>query len=226
MKTNDILNTQIGGTYVTWKTQSVAMATVLLATVSLVGCGSNQSSGPGATTTQQWSSPPAMQISTSKQYQAVVHTNYGDFTIDLFAKDSPHTVNNFVFLAKHHFYKNDKFFRIIKSFMIQTGDPSNNGTGGPGYRFNDELPPKHPYQTGIVAMANAGPNTNGSQFFICTANDTQALQPLYTQFGQVVKGMSVVEKIASIPVKQNPQSGEMSDPTKTAYIKSIDIVVH
>jgi cyclophilin family peptidyl-prolyl cis-trans isomerase len=187
----------------------------------------NNTTGAGAKAPMQWSSPPAMQIDPHKQYSAVFHTNYGDFTVQLFASESPKTVNNFVFLAKHNFYNNDKFFRIIKTFMIQTGDPLNNGTGGPGYQFADELPPKHPYAPGIVAMANAGPNTNGSQFFICTGQDAANLnaQPNYTEFGKVVSGMDVVEKIAAIPVVANPMmQGEQSKPTKDAFIQSIDIV--
>lgn len=192
----------------------------------------NVAAAPGNTATgsaQQWSSPPAMQIDVNKQYSAVFHTNYGNFTVQLFAKDSPKTVNNFVFLAKHHFYENDQFFRIIQSFMVQTGDPSNNGSGGPGYQFADELPVKYPYAPGIVAMANAGPDTNGSQFFICTGKDSAGLnsQPNYTEFGKVTSGMDVVQKIAAIPVVVNPQSptAEVSKPTKDAHITSIDIVV-
>lgn len=203
---------------------------------SLSACGTSTKSpnvkkSPAVlkTTSQQWSSPPAMQIDPDKQYDAVVHTNYGNFTIQLFAKESPKTVNNFVFLAKHNFFHDDKFFRIIKTFMIQTGDPRNNGTGGPGYQFADELPPKHSYAPGIVAMANAGANTNGSQFFICTGSDSESLNqsPNYTQFGKVTSGMGVVEKIASIPVTANPNmNGEESKPTKLAYIESVDIAVH
>lgn len=168
-----------------------------------------------------------MQIDVNKQYDAVVHTNYGDFTIQLFAKDAPQTVNNFVFLAQHHFYQNDTFFRIIQDFMIQTGDPLNNGTGGPGYTTNDELPPKLPYTTGIVAMAKTSmPNTNGSQFFICTGAQSAGLSPDYTEIGKVVKGMDVVSKIAAIPVVANAMmNGEMSKPTKKAYIETIDIQV-
>ncbi|MCL6598307.1 MAG: peptidylprolyl isomerase [Alicyclobacillus macrosporangiidus] len=201
--------------------------------IGLTGCGSagntegNRSAGTAAGK-PQWSQPPAMQIDPAKQYDAVFHTNYGDFTVSLFAKESPRTVNNFVFLCEHHFYDNDKFFRIIQPFMIQTGDPLNNGTGGPGYQFADELPPKHSYTPGIVAMANAGPNTNGSQFFICTGPDAKALDqnPNYTQFGQVTSGMDVVQKIAAIPVTNNPMTGERSFPTKDAVIKTIDIQVH
>ncbi|SDW22015.1 Peptidyl-prolyl cis-trans isomerase (rotamase)-cyclophilin family [Alicyclobacillus hesperidum] len=181
------------------------------------------------TTTEQWPSAPKMTIDTAKTYDAVVHTNYGDFTIQLDAKDSPITVNNFVFLAKHNFYHDCTFFRIIKDFMVQTGDPNNNGTGGPGYTIPDELTHQYPFTKGVVAMANSGqPHTGGSQFFICTVDDTKILQPpnnKYTEFGRVVSGMNVVEKIASIPVTNNPQTGELSYPLATAYIKSIDIEV-
>ncbi len=178
-------------------------------------------------TTMHWSSPPKMQIDLHKQYTAIFHTNFGDFKVQLFTKESPVTVNNFVFLANHHFYENDTFFRIIQTFMIQTGDPNNSGTGGPGYKFKDELPVKHPYGPGIVAMANAGSNTNGSQFFICTGQDSVSLNknPNYTEFGKVISGMNVVQKIAAIPVTTNPQTGEPSSPLQKAYIKSITIVM-
>jgi hypothetical protein len=116
-----------------------------------------------APTAKRWSAPPPLTLEPGKSYSAEVHTNFGSFTVDLFAKRAPHTVNNFVFLARQHFYDGDRFFRIIRTFMVQTGDPNNNGTGGPGYEFADELPPPYPYAPGIVAMANAGPNTNGSQ---------------------------------------------------------------
>lgn len=206
------------------KTRWALAAVLISVSGAAAGCGSHDLK----TTTQRWSSPPKMQINTNKQYNAVVKTNYGTFTIRLFAKQSPKTVNNFVFLAKHHFYKNDKFFRVLQSFMIQTGDPNNNGTGGPGYQFKDELPPQQSYQPGIVAMANAGPNTNGSQFFICTGVQSETLNsnPKYTQFGQVTNGMNVVQKIAAVPVKMNPQSHEPSLPTKTVYIQSVKIQVH
>lgn len=177
----------------------------------------------------QWSSPPPMQIDTNRTYDALVHTNYGNFTIELFAKQTPITVNNFVFLAEHHFYNHDQFFRIIKPFMIQTGDPLNNGTGGPGYSFANELPPKYPYGPGMVAMAHSSlPNSNGSQFFICTGSESKMLNqgPDYTEFGKIISGMNVVQKIASIPVTYNPQMQENSKPTKLAYIESIQISVH
>lgn len=204
-----------------------ALVSLLLVSF-VVGCGASNSTGPAAPSgPQQWSSEPAMAISTNKNYDAVVDTNYGKFTIHLFAKDAPHMVNNFVFLANHNFYHNCTFFRIIQSFMIQTGDPLNNGTGGPGYTVADELPVKHPYAPGIVAMANRSPqvpNTNGSQFFICTGADSQNLNsmPYYTQIGDVTKGMNVVEAIAKIPVVDNSQ-GEKSSPTKVAKILSVTI---
>ncbi len=197
-------------------------ATVVLGACLLAGCGA-------APAPKQWPAPPPMQIKPNTPYSAVVHTNYGAFTIDLFAAQDPVAVNNFVFLSRQSFYNGDTFFRIIKAFMVQTGDPNNNGTGGPGYRFADELPPTYPYAPGIVAMANSGPNTNGSQFFICTgaqaANLNQPGQANYTEFGRVVSGMSVVQRIASIPVVANPvMGGELSKPTRNAHITSITIV--
>ncbi len=167
-----------------------------------------------------------MQIDTSKKYTATVNTSLGTFKIQLFASESPLTVNNFVFLSRQGFYNNIIFHRIIKSFMVQTGDPNGNGSGGPGYKFADELPPKHKYDPGIVAMANSGPNTNGSQFFICTGQDAHGLDNppynVYTQFGQVTDGLDVVQKIASVPVRVSPQ-GETSEPINPPVITSITI---
>jgi cyclophilin family peptidyl-prolyl cis-trans isomerase len=179
---------------------------------------------PTAKTQKQWDKPPAMTINPQKSYQATISTNMGDITVDLFAKTAPQTVNNFVFLSKQHFYDQLIFHRIIKSFMIQTGDPNGNGSGGPGYSFPDELNTPYKYEKGIVAMANAGPNTNGSQFFICSGPDSQSLnaQPNYTIFGKVTAGMDTVDKIASVPVKAGP-SGEESEPTEKVFIKTITI---
>lgn len=175
-------------------------------------------------TPQQWSIPPAMQIDTSKTYFATVDTSLGTFKIELFASESPKTVNNFVFLSQQGFYNGVIFHRIIKTFMIQTGDPKGTGAGGPGYKFPDELPTRHSYDTGIVAMANAGPNTNGSQFFICTGSDSRNLnyQPNYTQFGQVVEGMDIVQKIAAEQVRLS-DSGENSRPINPPVINKIEI---
>lgn len=167
----------------------------------------------------QWQAPPPMSIDPNKRYTAVIKTTEGELTADLFAKDAPVTVNNFVFLAEQHFYENVKFHRIIKGFMVQTGDPTGTGAGGPGYRFNDE-PITRKYLRGTLAMANAGPNTNGSQFFILHAD--YPLQPNYTIFGQVTAGLDVLDKIATVPVVKSP-TGEPSVPTKDERIESVTI---
>ncbi len=202
-------------------------AVVLLA----VGCGSSPqaSTMPGTSTSggpMKWSNPPAMTIDQNKSYTATIKTNYGDIVIQLFAKDAPKTVNNFVFLSRQGFYNNVKFHRVIQTFMIQTGDPTGTGAGGPGYQFADELPPKYQYEPGIVAMANAGPNTNGSQFFICTGSQSKNLNsyPNYTVFGKVVSGMDVVQKIASVPVaKKYAGDPETSSPTVDVHMESVSI---
>lgn len=171
---------------------------------------------------KQWTTPPAMAIDTNKTYLAHFDTNKGAFTVELFAKDAPKTVNNFVFLSKEHFYDNVIFHRIVKNFMMQTGDPEGNGSGGPGYQFEDEISTKYKYEKGILAMANRGPNTNGSQFFICTGPDAASLTPDYSIFGKVISGMDVVDQIASTPVSQNP-TGEYSSPNERMLIKTITI---
>ena len=174
---------------------------------------------------QQWKVSPAMTLQKSRTYVADVYTTDGAFSIELFSKIAPIAVNNFIFLAKHHFYDGDSFFRIVKGYMVQTGDPKQNGTGGPGYTWPDELPPHYAYTQGIVAMANRGPNTNGSQFFIVTAKDAQILDqnPDYTQFGRVLHGMAVVLKISEARVTYNPLMGEMSKPVKPIQIVRIAI---
>jgi len=174
-------------------------------------------------TPKSWNVPPAVQIDTAKKYTAVFDTSLGSFKIELLANESPKTVNNFVFLAGQKFYDGVIFHRIIKTFMIQGGDPTGTGCGGPGYQFADELPVKHSYDVGIVAMANAGPNTNGSQFFVCTGADSKYLnhQPNYTQFGKVIEGLDTVQKIAAVPVTYS--NGEMSKPQTPPVIKSISI---
>lgn len=173
---------------------------------------------------KQWAAPPAMQIDPAKKYHATLKTNKGDIRIELLADESPVTVNNFVFLAREGFYDGVTFHRVIKPFMIQTGDPTGTGRGGPGYRFPDELPPKHSYEPGIVAMANAGPNTNGSQFFICSGPQAKGLDsyPNYTQFGRVVAGMDVVEALASVRVGPSGM-GEMSRPLEEVRIDTVTV---
>ena len=170
---------------------------------------------------KKWQSAPAMQIDPSKRYRATLHTNKGDITIDLLVGDAPKTVNNFVFLAREGFYSNVPFHRIIKDFMIQTGDPTGTGSGGPGYRFADERVNRR-YERGIVAMANAGPNTNGSQFFICHGRNAESLPPNYTIFGRVTEGLDVVDAIANVPT-QSSGRGERSTPTEDIRIESVEI---
>ena len=165
----------------------------------------------------------------SKTTYATIETNLGSFKIELFTKDAPKTCENFISLTNKGFYNQSNtnkviFHRIIKTFMVQTGDPTGTGAGGPGYTFADELQKIRPYDPGIVAMANSGPNTNGSQFFICTGADARSLNntPNYTQFGRVVSGMDVVQAIASVPVVNNG-AGEISKPVDPPYIIKITI---
>jgi len=144
---------------------------------------------------KQYAAPPAMALDTSKNYSATIRTNRGDITVSLFAKDAPFTVNNFVFLAREGFYDGVTFHRVISDFMIQGGDPTGTGTGGPGYKFHDEVfgnPNKH--KVGSLSMANAGPNTNGSQFFI-THVATPHLNGKHTVFGEVTSGQNIVDSI-------------------------------
>ena len=164
--------------------------------------------------------PPEMQLDTSKTYKAVLSTSEGAITINLYADKTPITVNNFVYLNQKGFYDKTVFHRIIKDFMIQGGDPNGDGTGGPGYKFNDE-PFEGEYKRGIVAMANAGPNTNGSQFFIM--HNDYSLPKNYAIFGEVIQGMDVVDKIAEAPVKQSP-SGENSKPVNPVVVESVKIL--
>lgn len=143
---------------------------------------------------------------TKEKYMITLDTNYGKIVFETYNNDAPNTVNNFVTLSEKKFYDGLTFHRVIKGFMIQGGDPNGNGTGGPGYTFADEIKPdsdlyKVGYKKGIVAMANAGPNTNGSQFFIMTAD--YPLPPSYTIFGKVVSGQDVVDKIASVKTGTN-----------------------
>src|SRR5256885_8226379 len=149
---------------------------------------------------KSYSAPPKMSIDTSKNYTATFDTSRGQIVCDLFAKDAPNTVNNFVFLACEKFYDGTRFHRVIADFMVQGGDPTGTGQGGPGYRFEDEVknnPRKH--QVGSLSMANAGPNTNGSQFFI-THVATGWLHGKHTVFGQVRSGQE-----AETTIRQNDQ---------------------
>ncbi len=144
---------------------------------------------------KQWSSPPAMDIDPQKTYRAVMETSRGTIELELYAQFAPRTVNNFVFLARQGFYNGLTFHRVIRNFMIQGGDPTGTGRGGPGYKFEDEFvgnPLQH--ETGVISMANAGKDTNGSQFFI-THGPQPHLNGKHTVFGKVIHGQDVVNAI-------------------------------
>lgn len=162
---------------------------------------------------------PSMQIDQSKTYRATLKTAKGDIEIELFVDKTPITVNNFVSLSRQGFYDNTIFHRAIKGFMIQGGDPNGDGTGGPGYTFDDE-PFEGEYTRGTIAMANAGPNTNGSQFFIM--HQDYQLPKNYVIFGKVAEGMDVVDAIAEAPVTSNP-FGEQSKPIEPVSVNSVEI---
>jgi cyclophilin family peptidyl-prolyl cis-trans isomerase len=164
----------------------------------------------------QWPKPPEMQIDIEKDYKAILHTEKGDITIDLFEKKVPKTVNNFIFLSQAGYYDGTIFHRVILNFMAQGGDPTATGAGGPGYKFKDEFDPELKHnKPGILSMANAGPNTNGSQFFI-THVPTPWLDGKHSVFGEVEDGMDV---LFSIPPR---------DPITPEYpgikINSVEIV--
>lgn len=166
---------------------------------------------------KKYSSRPEMTLNEEMNYKAVLRTNKGDITVDLFEDESPVTVNNFVFLAREGFYNGVIFHRVINDFMVQGGDPTGTGMGGPGYSFEDEINDKK-LVAGSLAMANSGPNTNGSQFFIVTAASTPWLDGKHTNFGTVTEGMEVVRTIEGSPTGQNDK------PLETVLINSIEII--
>ena len=163
---------------------------------------------------------PTVVIDQNKSYTAILHTEAGDIEVALNAKETPITVNNFVWLSQKGFYNGTIFHRVLKGFMIQGGDPKGDGTGGPGYTFKDESFTGE-YTRGTIAMANAGANTNGSQFFIMHANTN--LPKNYVIFGQVTKGLEAVDKIAEAPVTMNAM-GEPSKPVTPVKVTSIEII--
>ncbi|MCL4541639.1 MAG: peptidylprolyl isomerase [Chloroflexi bacterium] len=176
---------------------------------------------PPASPQRTFTQPPPMGISSKQHYTAIIETEYGVIDIKLLPKIAPRAVNNFVFLACHSFYNGLTFHRVVPGFVIQGGDPQGNGAGGPGYEFADELPSSAAvYTLGAVAMANAGPNTNGSQFFICIANDTKQLQPLYTYFGQVTSGFRTLKRIAQVK-RTTGSDGQQSQPVTPVVMKRV-----
>ncbi|MFI5034720.1 MAG: peptidylprolyl isomerase [Acidimicrobiales bacterium] len=147
---------------------------------------------------QRFDAAPPMIIDPAKRYAATMVTSKGTMEIALDHASAPVTVNSFVFLARWHYFDGVVFHRVIPGFVLQGGDPTGRGTGGPGYRFDDELPRPGRYEVGSLAMANAGPNTNGSQFFIISGPDGMRLPPLYALFGKVVRGLDVVAAINDV----------------------------
>ncbi|MPZ51669.1 MAG: peptidylprolyl isomerase [Acidimicrobiia bacterium] len=168
----------------------------------------------GKTVAKQYDAPPELTIEASKDYRATLDTTQGPVTIELDAGRAPLAVNNFVFLARDGYYDGVTFHRVVPGFVIQAGDPTATGRGGPGYQFRDETEGEAAYSRGTVAMANSGPNTNGSQFFICL--DDVPLPHAYTIFGAVSSGMDAVDAVTDLP-----REGEK--PTEDAIIRSVTI---
>lgn len=217
----------------------------LAAPLALAGCGSDDSGSDSATSgsssdssdssseaaadvecppaegteerTTEFASAPPMCLTPGADYTAVITTDAGEVTVDLLEDKAPETVNNFVFLARNHFYDGITFHRVIPGFMIQGGDPQGTGAGGPGYDFDDELPAAGEYEIGSMAMANAGPNTNGSQFFIVTGDAGVALPPSYSLFGIVTEGMETVTAIED-------DGSAQGAPSTTHTIESVQII--
>lgn len=172
-----------------------------------------------ATRTQKFPAAPEMGIDPQKRYTATMETSMGTIVIALDALRAPVTVNNFVYLAGYKYFDGIIFHRIIEGFVCQGGDPTGTGRGGPGYRFPDELPKAGQYQIGSLAMANAGPNTNGSQFFLISGPNGVTLPPQYNHFGQVVKGLEVVDAMQKVP------TGRGDRPVTDVVINSVTITV-
>ncbi len=178
-------------------------AILVLAAPFVASCGQSVSKQSPIPKPKTYSAPPKMIINTDKQYTAVIETEKGNLVLELFAKDVPVTVNNFVFLARDGFYDGSTFHRVMPGFVAQGGDPTGTGTGTPGYAFKDEFT-RHTHVAGALSMANAGPNTNGCQFFI-TYTAQPGLDGKHTVFGQLIEGMDVLKKLTPGDAGQNPQ---------------------
>ncbi|HJX12095.1 MAG TPA: peptidylprolyl isomerase [Dehalococcoidales bacterium] len=202
----------------------IILALLVLTGLLAVSCGGSASAPPAASPApspapapaatpptekapevkmMQWNAPPPMTIDKNKKYTATIDTEKGTLVLELFAKDVPKTVNNFVFLARQGYYDGTTFHRVIPVFMAQGGDPTGTGRGGPGYRFEDEFT-SHGHDAGVISMANAGPNTNGSQFFI-TYVPVHQLDGKHSVFGKLTQGTDVLEGITPRDPSQNPQ---------------------
>lgn len=201
-------------------TSAPTSAPVAQPTARPSGAGNASSSSQGQTgsgSSKKYAAPPQMSIDQSAGYTAKIKTNKGNIVIELFPASAPKTVNNFVFLANEGFYNEIIFHRVIPNFMIQGGDPTGTGTSGPGYKFEDEIDAKLGFEKpGILAMANSGPNTNGSQFFITTAS-TPHLNGNHTIFGKVLEGQDVADTISTVP------AGPGNRPNQPVVIQGIEI---
>ena len=205
---------------------------ILLALITFISCSNesdtlnesvqlnaNEQEGDVLSNNKVYDSMPEMNIDISKKYTAVIKTSMGDMSIEFFTEDAPMTVNNFINLSRDGYYDNVIFHRVISGFMIQGGDPSGTGHGDmgkyPGYKFEDELNNQRSYDKGILAMANAGPDTNGSQFFIMHVNYPLPYQ--YTIFGFVTDGLEVIDKIASV------ETGDGDKPLNDVVIETVEV---
>ena len=205
---------------------------ILLALITFISCSNesdtlnesvqlnaNEQEGDVLSNNKVYDSMPEMNIDISKKYTAVIKTSMGDMSIEFFTEDAPMTVNNFINLSRDGYYDNVIFHRVISGFMIQGGDPSGTGHGEmgkyPGYKFEDELNNQRSYDKGILAMANAGPDTNGSQFFIMHVDYPLPYQ--YTIFGFVTEGLDVIDKIASV------ETGDGDRPINDVVIETIEV---
>jgi cyclophilin family peptidyl-prolyl cis-trans isomerase len=187
--------TTVAGASTTSLTPTTATSATTVPGAAITGntpCPKADGSSPRTTS---FAKPPPMCIDTAKTYTATIQTDVGTIVVALDAKKAPKTVNNFVVLARYRFFDGIVFHRVVPGFVIQGGDPKGTGQGGPGYQFADELPKAGEYKIGSLAMANSGPNTNGSQFFIITGQQGVQLPPQYSLFGQVTQGMDVADKI-------------------------------
>ena len=205
---------------------------IFLALITIISCSNesdtlnesvqlnaNEQEGDVLSNNKVYDSMPEMNIDISKKYTAVIKTSMGDMSIEFFTEDAPMTVNNFINLSRDGYYDNVIFHRVISGFMIQGGDPSGTGHGEmgkyPGYKFEDELNNQRSYDKGILAMANAGPDTNGSQFFIMHVNYPLPYQ--YTIFGFVTDGLEVIDKIASV------ETGDGDKPVNDVVIETVEV---
>ena len=198
------------------KPRLVVPLMIAVSLLLLAACGEEEEA------VMQWSEPPKMTIDVAKTYLFTIETSEGAMKGRLFPGEAPVTVNNFVFLARQGYYDDMIVHRVLKGFMIQTGDPTGTGSGGPGYKFQDE-PITREYLKGTLSMANAGPNTNGSQFFVVLGDLRGRLAKNHTVFGEVEEGLDVLDRIAETEVVAPTQGAEKSRPVKDIIVKKITI---